>query len=318
VAIFAFYSVKGGTSRTTLTANLGAMLARQGYRVGLVDADIEGSGLDIFLATAAGRNLRVEGIVCLAERLQQRYAKELTGTLVDVLLAEKVREDGTYWIPASELLSSGTAPHEQPELGPDGDLWLLPCGREWCKLARLRYTDKTAEALRQLLELMQKKLSLDHILVDCRSGVADSALVAALAADCLLMTVIPSNAHLLGAWDAVEIVEKTALGAPWCVKTQVIHYVASKVPPDKTTVQAIQGFFSNIRFHPSGLSFVPFHNGMTAAECIPGINGDQHPDDKAYAAALRSLWRDLEMRLASLPKHLLATTKGIRAILSQD
>ena len=42
-------SGKGGAGKTTVTANLGLKLAKMGYRVGLIDGDIELNNLDVLL-----------------------------------------------------------------------------------------------------------------------------------------------------------------------------------------------------------------------------------------------------------------------------
>lgn len=43
--ITTFYSYKGGVGRTTLLANVGAILARRGRRVVLWDLDLEAPGM---------------------------------------------------------------------------------------------------------------------------------------------------------------------------------------------------------------------------------------------------------------------------------
>ncbi len=43
-----FYSIKGGTGRSTMVANLAYQLYRIGYKVGLIDLDIYSSGLSLF------------------------------------------------------------------------------------------------------------------------------------------------------------------------------------------------------------------------------------------------------------------------------
>src|SRR6267154_3582701 len=47
--VISFYSFKGGTGRTTATANVAAELARRNKNVVVVDLDIEGPGLEIVL-----------------------------------------------------------------------------------------------------------------------------------------------------------------------------------------------------------------------------------------------------------------------------
>jgi len=66
---FTITSTKGGVGKTTLTANLGALLADMGLRVLLIDADVSRRNP----ASAAGQcraagGYQGEGIPCLAAR----------------------------------------------------------------------------------------------------------------------------------------------------------------------------------------------------------------------------------------------------------
>ncbi len=304
MAVFGFYSMKGGSSRTTLVANLGAMLALKGLRIGMVDADIEGSGLDIFLATALQQTLSLGRLHRLSETLEEMYSQELTGTLVDVLYDEREPSNGDrYWLPATDILSLGAAEQDNARIAEAlGDrLWILPCGRNWGKLARLRYTNRVAGRLRRLVIQMQTALQLDHVLVDCRSGIADSALVSALSVDCLVMPFVLSHAHLLGTIDATKVLTQAIQMLPWCAAAQAIHYVAAKIPGrDDATADAIAGAFDSKQFYPltSPVTVVPFHAGMLYRERLPCLGSSEADEDREYVCALGKLWKVLEGQVA--------------------
>ena len=58
--VIAIHSGKGGVGKSTVTANLAVALAQQGYRVGLLDADIHGPSMPKMFATEDCRPYSVE------------------------------------------------------------------------------------------------------------------------------------------------------------------------------------------------------------------------------------------------------------------
>jgi len=83
--IIAIHSGKGGVGKSTVTANLAVTLAQQGYRVGLLDADIHGPSMPKMFHTEDCRPFSVEEEGCtLIEPIKQYGVKMLSiGFFVD-------------------------------------------------------------------------------------------------------------------------------------------------------------------------------------------------------------------------------------------
>ena len=45
--IISIHSFRGGTGKSNVTANLATILARSGYRIGIVDTDIQSPGIHV-------------------------------------------------------------------------------------------------------------------------------------------------------------------------------------------------------------------------------------------------------------------------------
>jgi ATP-binding protein involved in chromosome partitioning len=61
--IFAIASGKGGVGKSSVTANLGVAMAAQGYKVGIVDADVYGHSIPAMLGVADQRPTQVEDMI---------------------------------------------------------------------------------------------------------------------------------------------------------------------------------------------------------------------------------------------------------------
>ncbi|WP_106767133.1 Mrp/NBP35 family ATP-binding protein [Paenibacillus faecalis] len=68
VHFIAVASGKGGVGKSTVTVNLAAALARQGKRVGLIDADIYGFSVPDMMGIEEGPNVTDDGIIIPVER----------------------------------------------------------------------------------------------------------------------------------------------------------------------------------------------------------------------------------------------------------
>lgn len=152
--IIAIHSFRRGTGKSTIVANLAALLAVTGQRVGVVDANLSSPGLHWLLGL--GRT-------------------EIDGTLNDFLLDHR---------PIAETVHDLTS-----RLGAavQGRLFLVPASDDALQVARVlreRYdTDRLSEGCQRLIE----QLTLDVLLVDTHAGLDQDSLAAMAMSDTLLI-----------------------------------------------------------------------------------------------------------------------------------
>jgi MinD-like ATPase involved in chromosome partitioning or flagellar assembly len=154
-AIISFFSFKGGVGRTTALVATALTLARNGYRVAIVDLDLEAPGLATIFSPDNSNNLGV----------------------IDYLLEKKIQ--GENWKLSTHIKTIT----ELTLLGNDGGIiQLLPAGTvdpDYLeKLARLDFQNLVDGELRSTMGNMLKELEnaakpLDFILMDARAGFHD-------------------------------------------------------------------------------------------------------------------------------------------------
>jgi septum site-determining protein MinD len=152
--IIAIHSFRRSTGKSTIAANLAALVALAGHRVGVVDANVSSPGLHWMFGL--GRT-------------------EFDGTLNDFLLEKRSIEQTAHDLTA--------------RLGNDveGKLFLVPASDDALEIAevlRERYgTDRLGEGYQRLIE----QLNLDVLLVDTHPGLDQDSLAAMALSDALLI-----------------------------------------------------------------------------------------------------------------------------------
>jgi cellulose biosynthesis protein BcsQ len=153
-AIVAFYSFKGGVGRTTALAVVAAILARRGYRVAVIDFDLEAPGVDTLLVPDAEPALGV--LDYLLEKPLNRKGLKLRGMLQSCN-DPRIVGDG----PPISIVGAGSVDEHFIE-----------------KLARLDVErlvreDEGTNVLRDLFKETRSEVSPDLVLIDSRAGLHD-------------------------------------------------------------------------------------------------------------------------------------------------
>jgi MinD-like ATPase involved in chromosome partitioning or flagellar assembly len=139
----AVHSFKGGTGKSTITANLAVSLAREGRRVGVLDLDLAGPGLHV---------------------LFEMKPNEINYTLNDYLLG-KCSADSIA-IDLTEKLGLKR-----------GSLVFVPASFKAEDIIRVLSKGYEIGMFRDALDLISKIHSLDYMIIDTHPGIEKSTLI---------------------------------------------------------------------------------------------------------------------------------------------
>ncbi len=204
VRIITFQSAREGTGKSTITANVAALLAAEGQRVGVVDAHIASGGLN--------------GLFALPEA-QIQY------TLNDYLLGMCSASAAVYDV-------TSRIERRDHDLNADGagQLFLLPAGNNQRYMRRLLQEGYSIELITDGLLELAEHLDLDVLLLDPQAGLQDDLLLSFLSmaiADTLVIVLRLDHGDYQGTGVLIDIAR--TLGIPQI--RLVINQIVSVVDP---------------------------------------------------------------------------------------
>jgi MinD-like ATPase involved in chromosome partitioning or flagellar assembly len=177
--LISIHSFRGGTGKSNITANLAALLAVGGRRVGVVDTDIQSPGIHVLFGV--GEN-------------------DMPRTLNDYLW-------GTCDLPQAAL--DMTARLGKPT---EGALFLVPSSPRAGDIARILREGYDVDLLKSGFRQLIQTLRLDILLVDTHPGLNEDTLLAIALSNTLLILLRPDQQDYLGTGVTVQVARK--LGVP--------------------------------------------------------------------------------------------------------
>lgn len=151
--ILAVQSFKGGTGKSTVTANLAVTLAHLNRRVGVVDLDLEGPGLHVIFGVSDG---------------------EIKATINDVL---------HHPIPISEAVIDLA-----PRLGVrSGCLLFCPAGHSLEEILKMVETGFNISRFRAVLANLAQQYKLDYLLIDSHPGIEKDTILSMAVCDIVVL-----------------------------------------------------------------------------------------------------------------------------------
>jgi len=173
--IISFHSFRGGTGKSNTTANIAALLAAEGRRVGVVDTDIQSPGIHILFGLTG---------------------QEITHALNDYLWG-KCR---------IEQAALDVTPRLKANL--KGQIFLIPSSIKAGEIARVLREGYDAQLLTTGFRNLAKKLELDVLLIDTHPGLGEETLLSIVISDVLVIVMRPDQQDYQGTGVTVEVARK--------------------------------------------------------------------------------------------------------------
>jgi MinD-like ATPase involved in chromosome partitioning or flagellar assembly len=170
--IISIHSFRGGTGKSNTTANIAALLAAEGRRVGVVDTDIQSPGIHVLFGLAG---------------------EEITRSLNDYL-----------W---GKCDIAQTAHDVTPNLGADisGQVFLIPSSIKAGEITRVLREGYDARTLTSGFRKLIEDLRLDVLLIDTHPGLGEETLLSIVISHALAIILRPDQQDYEGTGVTVEV-----------------------------------------------------------------------------------------------------------------
>lgn len=181
--IISIHSFRGGTGKSNTTANLAAIFASQGKRVGVIDTDIQSPGIHVLFGM---------------EEDEMKYS------LNDYLWGKCDIEQAAYDMTKSLGEVEGTVfviPKDLP-------LYLIPSSIKAGEIARVLREGYDVGLLNEGFHSLIEELKLDVLLIDTHPGLNEETLLSIAISDALVIVMRPDQQDYQGTGVTVEVARK--------------------------------------------------------------------------------------------------------------
>jgi MinD-like ATPase involved in chromosome partitioning or flagellar assembly len=179
--IVSVHSFRGGTGKSNSIANIAAIMARQGMRVGIVDADIQSPGIHVLFGLNEGK---------------------INYTLNDYLWGRCEIKDIAYDV-THTLIAEG-----MNHTAAKGSLYLIPSSIKASEIARVLREGYDVVRLNDGFQELISSLNLDYLLIDTHPGLNEETLLAIGISDVLVVILRPDNQDFQGTAVTLDVANK--------------------------------------------------------------------------------------------------------------
>jgi septum site-determining protein MinD len=172
--IVSIHSFRGGTGKSNTTANVAAVLAQSGRRVGVIDADIQSPGIHVLFGLAGF---------------------DVPASLNDFLFGE--REIGEVALDVTD--GAGAA---------GGRLFLIPSSMQPAEITRVLREGYDPQRLSAGLRELVDQLALDVLLIDSHPGLHEETLLSLVLSKALVIVMRPDEQDYEGTGITVRIAQE--------------------------------------------------------------------------------------------------------------
>lgn len=176
--IISVHSFRGGTGKSNTTANLTALLAMRGLRVGVVDTDIQSPGIHVLFGLTEDAIMRSLNDYLWGDCEISDAALDVTATLRTV----------------------------RPSLS--GQVFLIPSSIKASEIAKILREGYDVGLLNEGFQQLIEDLSLDVLMIDTHPGLNEETLLSIAISDALVIIMRPDSQDYQGTSVTVEIARK--------------------------------------------------------------------------------------------------------------
>jgi len=178
--IVSIHSFRGGTGKSNVTANLATLIARAGYRVGIVDTDIQSPGIHVPFG--------------LDETIKY--------TLNDYLWGRCKIEAATYDLSSTFTASNNWFSKHR------GKIYLIPSSIKTGEISRILREGYDARLLNDGFRHLIQRFSLDYLFIDTHPGINEETLLSAIISDVLIIILRPDKQDYQGTAVTIDVARK--------------------------------------------------------------------------------------------------------------
>jgi MinD-like ATPase involved in chromosome partitioning or flagellar assembly len=186
--IISIHSFRGGTGKSNTAANLAALLAGKGHRVGVVDTDIQSPGIHILF------NLNEE---------------VMQFSLNDYLWGKCNIQQATYDV----------TPNLNGDL--EGKIFLIPSSIKTGEITRILRQGYDVGILNDGFQEIIENRALDYLLIDTHPGLNEETLLSIAISDSLVIVLRPDQQDYQGTGVTIEVARRLEVPAMMLVVNKV-------------------------------------------------------------------------------------------------
>lgn len=173
--IICIHSFRGGTGKSNTTANVAALLAAEGRRVGVVDTDIQSPGIHVLFGLAG---------------------EEIEHTLNDYLWKKCGIAQAAHDV--TDRLNGAIS----------GRLYLIPSSIKVGEITRVLREGYDAQLLTRGIRQLVDELKLDVLLIDTHPGLGEETLLSIVISHTLIIILRPDQQDYEGTGVTLEVARK--------------------------------------------------------------------------------------------------------------
>ena len=179
--IISIHSFRGGTGKSNVTANVATQFAMRGYRVAIVDTDINSPGIHVLFGYDETR---------------------IKIALNDYLWGKSPIEDAAYDL-------SETAGNDPERSFLHGlKIWLVPASIRTGEIARILREGYDVGLLNEGFHSLQESLQLDYLFIDTHPGLNEETLLSIAISNALVIILRPDQQDFQGTAVTVDVARR--------------------------------------------------------------------------------------------------------------